>query len=129
MWVGQVMSGECSQALYLHYMYMSPKSNYLVRFNYLQLTPLIGEFIQYNPIKLNCSSNDSIMGKYQNHLRNTSRMSFSLLIRNLDLEVVANAIRCKNIGMEKVKLSLLTDIICKYFENPSRINEKLPQAI
>lgn len=51
-------------------------------------------------------------------------MSLSLLMRNLDLEVVANAIRCKNIGMEKVKLSLLTDIICKYFGNPSRINEK-----
>lgn len=37
--------------------------------------------------------------------------------------MVANAIRCRNIGMKKVKLSILADIIYKYFEKPNRINE------
>lgn len=103
-----------------------PKVTIWLNLTTCKLTPFIGEFIQYDPMKLNCSSNDSIMGKYQNHLRNTSRMSFSLVIHYLDFEAVDNAIRWEKNEMKNVKLSLLMDIICKYFENMNRINEKLP---
>lgn len=63
----------------------SPKLNYLVISNYLGQTTIIVVFAvvlflvvvffpKHNHMKLNCSSNDFTVGKYQEQLMNMSRM-------------------------------------------------------